>query len=105
MKIWARLNIRNISAFQLIINGLELTNAFAELNDPRDQLSRFEQQEKEKAGGDEETHPIDRDFIEALEYGMPPAAGLGIGIDRLVMFLAEVKNIREVLLFPTLKQK
>lgn len=94
-----------VRRLQLIIGGLEVVNAYAELNDPRDQLSRFEEQAKARAGGEEETHPVDRDFVEALEYGMPPAAGAAIGIDRLVMLLTDTKNIREVVLFPTLKPR
>ena len=91
--------------FQLIAGGLEIANGFAELNDPREQRSRFEEQKRMRGLGEEEAHDIDEDFIEAMEYGMPPAAGLGIGIDRLVMLLTNVKNIREVVLFPTLRQK
>lgn len=94
-----------VRRFQLIIGGLELVNAFAELNDPRDQRARFEEQRKMHSGGDEEAHPFDEGFIEALEYGMPPSAGAAIGIDRLVMLLADVKNIREVVLFPTMRPK
>ena len=80
-------------------------NAYAELNDPRDQQSRFEEQARRRAGGEEEAHPVDKDFVEALEYGMPPAAGAAIGIDRLVMLLTDTRNIREVVLFPTLRPK
>ncbi|MDO8600400.1 MAG: lysine--tRNA ligase [bacterium] len=102
--------------FQLILGGMELMNGFAELNDPQDQRARFEEQMKMRppseagrasptvvGGGDEEAHPFDENFVEALEYGMPPAAGLGIGIDRLVMLLTDTKNVREVILFPTLR--
>lgn len=99
--------------FQLIAGGMELMNGFAELNDPQDQRRRFEEQMKMRGGGpstelgagDEEAHPFDEDFVEALEYGMPPAAGLGIGVDRLVMLLTDTKNIREVVLFPTLRPR
>jgi lysyl-tRNA synthetase class 2 len=98
-------NSDEVRRFQLIVGGLEIANGFAELNDPEDQRARFEAQQKEREGGEEEAHPIDNDFIEALEYGMPPAAGLGIGIDRLVMILTNVKNIREVILFPTMRPK
>ncbi len=94
-----------VRRFQLIAGGLELVNGFAELNDPRDQRKRFQNQLAERAKGDSEAHQLDEDFIEALEYGMPPAAGIGIGIDRLVMLLADVKNIKEVVLFPTMKPK
>lgn len=91
-----------IERFQLYIGGLELGNAFSELNDPEDQYNRFKEQER--FTGDEK-HEIDKDYIEALEYGMPPTAGLGIGIDRLVMLLTNHDSIREVVLFPALKKK
>ena len=94
-----------VRRFQLIVAGLELANGFSELNDPLEQRKRFEEQEKERIGGEEEAHRADNDFIESLEYGMPPAAGLGVGVDRLVMFLTDTKNIKEVLLFPTMKTK
>ncbi len=94
-----------VRRFQLIVNGLELTNAFAELNDPIDQRERFEEQERSSKEGEEEAMRLDEDFLEAMEHGMPPAAGLGIGIDRLVMFLTNQKNIREVVLFPTMRPK
>jgi lysyl-tRNA synthetase class 2 len=91
--------------FELVIAGMEIANAFTELTDPAEQRKRFEQQEKEREKGDEETHPIDLDYIEALEYGLPPAGGEGIGIDRLVMIFANRKSIREVILFPLLRPK
>ncbi len=94
-----------VRRFQLIIGGLEIVNAFSELNDPIDQRERFEMQEKMSHGGEEEAHPFDEAFVEALEYGMPPAAGAAIGIDRLIMFLTDSKNIREVVLFPTMRPK
>ena len=82
-----------------------MVNGFSELNDPLDQRERFEAQEKMSQEGEEETHPLDESFIEALEYGMPPAAGAAIGIDRLIMFLTDTKNIREVVLFPTMRPR
>lgn len=94
-----------IDRFQVVIGGLEVVNAFSELNDPTEQEERFALQEKNKKGGDEEAHGTDREFIEALEYGMPPAAGLGVSIDRLVMLFSDAKNIRDVILFPTLRPK
>lgn len=94
-----------IDRFQPIIGGLEIGNAFSELNDPIDLRNRFMEQEKNKAAGDAEAQPNDESFIEALEYGMPPAGGVGLSIDRLTMLLTDTKNIREVILFPTLRPK
>ena len=96
---------RFVDRFELFIAGKEFANAYTELNDPIDQLERFEEQLKEKDLGNDEANDIDMDFIEALEYGMPPAGGIGYGIDRLVMFFTEQETIREVILFPTMKPR
>jgi len=98
-------NPNYVERFQLIVAGLEICNAFSELNDPLDQRKRFEAQEALLEKGDEEAQRIDEDFITALEYGMPPAAGEGMGIDRLVAILSDVHNIKEVILFPTMRPK
>lgn len=96
---------RFVDRFELFIGGKEFANAYTELNDPIDQLERFEEQLKERDKGNDEANDIDMDFVEALEYGMPPAGGIGYGIDRLVMLFTEQETIREVILFPTMKLK
>jgi lysyl-tRNA synthetase class 2 len=89
--------------FELMINGKEVANAYSELNDPIDQRQRFEDQLKLQERGDDEAMFIDQDFLRALEYGMPPTSGMGIGVDRLVMFLTNNEAIQEVLFFPQMR--
>jgi len=98
-------NPKKVARFQLIANGLEVANGWSEINSAVDQAERFMDQEAKRKKGDQEAHQYDKDFIEALEYGMPPAAGIGIGIDRLVALLTNSKTLREIILFPTMRPK
>jgi lysyl-tRNA synthetase class 2 len=91
--------------FELYVGGQEIANGFSELNDPEDQAARFADQLKAREAGDEEAMSYDEDYVTALEYGLPPTAGEGIGIDRLIMLFANCSSIREVILFPLLRKK
>ena len=101
----SRIDHRETERFELFIGGMEIANGFSELNDPMDQRKRFENQMKDREKGDEEAHVIDNDFLKALEYGMAPAAGEGIGVDRLIILYSGATSIKEVILFPLLKPK
>jgi lysyl-tRNA synthetase class 2 len=94
-----------VERFEFFIGGVEMGNAFSEINDPLDQRERFLASSHDLAAGDEEAHPLDEDYIAALSYGMPPTGGFGMGIDRLTMVLAGRETLREVILFPTLRAK
>jgi lysyl-tRNA synthetase class 2 len=95
----------HVERFEFFVGGFELGNAFSELNDPEEQHKRFEEQLKERAAGDDEAHQMDEDYVRALSYGLPPTGGEGMGIDRLTMLLTGKKSIRDVILFPLMRQE
>lgn len=104
----AKRNLKNpafVDRFEMFIAGMEICNAFNELNDPFDQAERFHEQAHARAGGDEEAHYYDAEFVQAIEYGLPPTVGAGIGVDRLVMLITQTPSIRDVILFPTMRKK